>query len=79
MSEIRKKDERVWRKLRGEVYEKCQDKDGYYICAQTGYKSKSTLRFDVDHIIPMSKGGKSRIDNLQLLRRDVNRKLGDKS
>ncbi|MFW6015351.1 MAG: HNH endonuclease [bacterium] len=67
--EIKEKDEKVWRNIRDKVYNKAQDDDGNYVCARTGYKNKSPLYFQIDHIVPLSKGGKTCLDHLQLLAR----------
>jgi superfamily II DNA or RNA helicase len=39
--------------LRDQVFERFTDKDGYYYSAESGYKSKNRLIFQVDHIKPM--------------------------
>jgi superfamily II DNA or RNA helicase len=65
-------------RLKSIVYEKYRDSDGYYFSAQSGYRSKNKLEFQIDHIIPMSKGGLTVLDNLQLLTIDENLKKGDK-
>ncbi len=49
-----------WKALRGKVFER----DGYR-CAICGCDNRDYL--DLDHIIPMAKGGKSTLDNLQTL------------
>jgi hypothetical protein len=59
-------------KLRDDVYTKFTDAEGYYYSAESGYRSKRKLDFQVDHIIPMNSGGKTVPENLQLLRRDEN-------
>lgn len=79
MSELLERCPEYWRKLSDAVYEKYRDENGYYYSAKSGFKSKSKLKFQIDHIKPMSKGGLTKLDNLQLLTRDENRKKGDKS
>lgn len=74
MSEIKKKNPMYWRKLNDSVYEKYQDEEGYYHSAEGDYKSKSKFKFQIDHIIPISKRGKTTLDNLQLLTRKENAK-----
>jgi ATP-dependent helicase IRC3 len=78
LSEMRKKHPRYWRELSIQVYEKAKDKGGYYTCAISGFKSKSKLHFQIDHITPISKGGLSKLDNLQLLKIKINQQKGDK-
>lgn len=58
--------------LRDEVFKKFTNKDGYYFSAQSGYKSKNRLIFQVDHIKPMHDGGLTVLENLQLLTRAEN-------
>lgn len=74
---IKEKDIYYWRKLVNQVYEKAKDEDGFYHCAISDYKSKSKACFQIDHIVPMSRGGLSTPDNLQLLARWVNLEKGD--
>lgn len=51
---------------------------GYFFSAESGYRSKNRLDFQIDHIQPMSQGGKTTLDNLQLLTRKENGTKGDK-
>lgn len=69
MSQIRELDIKYWRDLRDRVFEKYKDKDGYYFSATKEHRSTSRVFFQIDHIIPISKGGKTTLDNLQLLTR----------
>ena len=78
MSELREYVPKYWKKLSDSVFEKYKDKDGYYYSAKSGYKSKSKLNFQIDHIKPISKGGLTKLDNLQLLTRQENIEKGDK-
>ena len=78
MSELKEKAPKDWRKLHDAVYERAKDKEGYYTCAISSFKSKSKVPFQIDHIIPISKGGLTTLDNLQLLTRHENAKKGDK-
>ena len=78
MSDLRKYCPKYWKKLSDKVYEYAKDEEGYYHSALSGFKSKSKLKFQIDHIKPMSKGGKTVLDNLQLLTRSENAKKGDK-
>ncbi|MBC8630134.1 DEAD/DEAH box helicase family protein [[Eubacterium] tenue] len=78
MSQIYKIDKFYWRKLSDEVYKKYQDEEGYYKSATGSYKSKSKKYFQIDHIKPMSKGGLTVLENLQLLTIWENYNKGDK-
>ncbi|MFW5794870.1 MAG: DEAD/DEAH box helicase family protein [Bacillota bacterium] len=78
MSEIKNKNPKYWRKLNDAVYEKYQDENGYYHSAEGNFKSKSKFKFQIDHIKPISKGGKTVLDNLQLLTRKENAKKSNK-
>jgi len=74
--EIRQKFPKLGEKIRTAVFDKFTDADGYYFSALSGYKSKNKLDFQIDHIVPMAKGGKTVIDNLQLLTRSENWRKG---
>ena len=64
--------------LRNEVFKKFTDKDGFYFSAESGYKSKNKLDFQIDHKKPMHDGGLTVLENLQLLTRSENAKKGVK-
>lgn len=53
-------------------------KNGLIKCALCGRTSKNKRIFQVDHITPMNKGGKSVYENLQILCKQCNGKKGDK-
>jgi superfamily II DNA or RNA helicase len=78
LSELREKNPEHERKLRDTVFDRAKDEKGYYTCAKTGFKSKSKIYFHIDHIKPMSKGGLTVLENLQLLSRKENWKKGNK-
>lgn len=58
-------------KLKNEVFEAAKDSDEY-VCAMCHKRSNSRRFFQIDHIKPMSKGGLTVRDNLQLLCRECN-------
>jgi superfamily II DNA or RNA helicase len=66
------------KQLKNEVFKRYTDKDGFYFCANSGYRSKRRSDFQIDHIKPMSRGGLTVLDNLQLLTRKENAKKGAK-
>lgn len=76
--EIRKVNPVYEKWLRDKVFEKFTDESGYYFSAQSGYKSKNRLVFQIDHIVPMHKGGLTILDNLQLLTKGENAVKGAK-
>ena len=63
---------RVTNRLRFAIYER----DGYR-CRNCG-KTGSEASLEIDHVFPVSKGGKSTPDNLQTLCRECNRRKGDR-
>jgi len=67
------------RKIKDSVYVAAKTKNGLYRCCNPdcGKESQHRALFQIDHIIPMAKGGKTRIDNLQLLCRSCNLIKGD--
>lgn len=79
LHEIGKINPLLEQQLRNDTFKKAMDKDGNYHCAKCGISDKSRIFFQVDHIIPMNAGGKSTLDNLQILCRQCNGRKGDKS
>lgn len=77
LEEIRRRFPEIGEKLRNAVFEKFQDSEGYFFSAESGYRSSNRLDFQIDHIRPISKGGKTTLDNLQLLTRQENGTKGD--
>ncbi|CDC18772.1 putative uncharacterized protein [Eubacterium sp. CAG:274] len=75
--EIGKINPTLEKSLRDEAFEKAKDEDGNYHCACCGVVDKSRIYFQVDHIVPMNKGGKSVVENLQILCRQCNGTKGD--
>ena len=73
-----------YEELREYVYQKAYDaKTGNYVAAQPSengeyYSSPHRKLFEIDHIVPISKGGKTTKENLQLLYYKDNRKKGNK-
>lgn len=78
LSEIGRIDPALERELRDGAFEKSRDSEGCYCCAECGVRDTSRVYFQVDHIIPMNKGGKSRPENLQILCRSCNARKSDK-
>lgn len=66
------------KQLREDVFIKAMDSFGLYECACCHMKSKDKIVFQVDHIVAMNKGGKSTLENLQILCRKCNGEKGDK-
>ena len=75
--EIRKINPNMEKELRDAVFKKSKNKQGEYCCAECGMAAATRIPFQVDHIIPMNKGGKSIVDNLQILCRTCNGTKGD--
>lgn len=64
--------------LRDETFKKYIDEAGNYHCACCGFTDRSRASFHVDHIIAMNNGGKSVVENLQILCRSCNARKSDK-
>ena len=78
LSEIRKVDPNLEKEIRDNVFEKSRNSKGAYECACCKMTSENRIPFQVDHIVPMNKGGKTVVENLQILCRSCNGKKGDK-
>lgn len=78
LHEIRKIDPEYWQELRDSVYASAKFPNGNYCCALCAKQSWQKGLFEIDHILPISKGGKSTLDNLQLLCRTCNRQKSDR-
>lgn len=64
--------------LRDGAFAKGRTSTGEYRCACCGMTDRSRVFFQVDHIVPMNKGGKSVPENLQILCRKCNGGKGDR-
>lgn len=78
LSEIRKIIPDYEKELRDNAFAKSKNKYGEYQCAVCGMTDKTRIPFQVDHIIPMNKGGKTVPENLQILCRKCNGTKGDR-
>ncbi len=65
------------RELKEQVYSEFINTNSEYFCAICGKKSSTKALFQIDHIMPMAKGGLSKQENLQLLCRSCNLKKSD--
>lgn len=63
--------------LKEDAFAAARNDDGSYVCAGCGEVFPTRLFLQVDHIIPMAKGGLSVPDNLQVLCRTCNQRKGD--
>lgn len=64
--------------LREEIFSKSRNEEGYYVCAECGERFPTRTFLQIDHIIPMAKGGLTVAENLQVLCRSCNMIKGDK-
>lgn len=77
--EIGKVNPALEKELRDAAFRKSMDSAGKFTCARCGKKGINRIYFQVDHILPMSKGGKTVEENLQILCRQCNGIKGDVS
>ncbi|MCY7333069.1 MAG: DEAD/DEAH box helicase family protein [Pseudanabaena sp. CAN_BIN31] len=68
LNEIKERDPFEYRKIKDAVFAK-YSADGFIWCAVSKFKSQSRNDFQIDHIQPMSQGGKTVLNNLQVLSR----------
>ena len=78
LSEIRKVRPDYEKELRDETFKKSKNKNGLYECAICHKTASNRIPFQVDHIVPMNQGGKTKPENLQILCRRCNGTKGDK-
>lgn len=76
--ELRKINPEYEKKLREDTFEAALNDEGCYVCANCGLQSQWKIPFQVDHIKPMNKGGKTVSENLQILCRQCNAEKSDK-
>jgi hypothetical protein len=68
--EIKERDSAEYKKIKDIVFARATDKlTGLIHCAMSDFKSSRRLDFQIDHIKPMSQGGLTTLDNLQVLSR----------
>lgn len=67
--EIRERDPAEYRDIKDAVFAQYTDAQGLVTCAVSGFKSQMRRDFQIDHITPMSKGGLTTLENLQVLSR----------
>lgn len=78
LSKIGKTNPKYEKELRDNAFAKSKNKHGEYQCAVCGRTDKTRVLFQVDHIIPMNKGGKTVPENLQILCRECNGTKSDR-
>lgn len=67
--EIRERDPAEYRDIKDAVFANHTDEKGLITCAISGFRSQMRRDFQIDHIIAMSRGGLTTLDNLQVLSR----------
>lgn len=77
LSEIWKINPDYEKELRTKAFESAVTTDGKYVCAYCKNVFLNRIPMQVDHIIPLNKGGKTVPKNLQILCKYCNGKKGD--
>ncbi len=75
--EIRRINPDYEKKLREDAFEASRNDNGCYVCAECGIQADNKIPFQVDHIVPLNKGGKTVPENLQILCRSCNANKSD--
>ena len=78
LCEIGKAAPEVEKELRDKAFERARNSKGLYECAACKMTSHNRIPFQIDHIIPLNKGGKTIPENLQVLCRKCNASKSDK-
>ena len=78
LCEIGKVAPEVEKELRDKAFERARNSKGLYECAACKMTSHNRIPFQIDHIIPLNKGGKTIPENLQVLCRKCNATKSDK-
>ena len=78
LCEIGKVAPEVEKELRDNAFERARNSKGRYECAACKMTSHNRIPFQIDHIIPLNKGGKTVPENLQVLCRKCNASKSDK-
>lgn len=78
IEEIKKVSPKRAEELKNRAFEESKNSSGLYQCAICGKTGRSRRLFQIDHIKPMNKGGKSVPENLQILCKRCNGIKGDK-
>ena len=78
LCEIGKVAPEVEKELRDNAFERARNSKGLYECAACKMTSHNRIPFQIDHIIPLNKGGKTISENLQVLCRKCNASKSDK-
>lgn len=69
LNEIREIDPCEYREIKDAVFARCTDAKGFITCAVSKFRSQMRRDFQIDHTKPMSEGGLTTIENLQVLSR----------
>ncbi len=76
--QLREIDPRRAREIADAVFEASMNGRGEYVCQNCGRRFKTRRGLHLDHIVPMSRGGKTKVENLQVLCANCNLRKGAK-
>jgi ATP-dependent helicase IRC3 len=71
--EIKERDGDAYRRIIDAVFARQTDDKGFITCALSGKRTQMRRDFQIDHIKPMSQGGLTTLENLQVLTRKAHR------
>ena len=66
------------RRIADKVFSASMNQRGEYVCQKCGRTSKTRRGLHLDHIVPMARGGKTKVENLQVLCASCNMRKGAK-
>jgi ATP-dependent helicase IRC3 len=73
LEQIRQYHPDQYQRIKDQLFQQATDNHGFITCALSGFKGTTRRLFQIDHRLPMSEGGLTRLDNLQVLSKQAHR------